>query len=472
MTDGTGFITYDESTMLLKKKFTWRDLRYWMLFTYLGWMHDAIYYRRVYFVHRERVPKPGVPLVVVANHQNALNDPLAIEFGFRSRIVSIFARGDIFANKFVGNFLKFLYILPAYRMRTEGLEGVERNRESFDEAHDRLLRGGTVAIFPEGTNQDKRWLGEFSQGYLRMAFGAAEKSGFTEDIKILPTAIHYSNYFHMQSDMMMVSGEPVSLMPYYELYKVKPRTAMREVNHRVRDEVAGLMLNITDLENYEAIDYLRGSYGVKFAKERGLRPGVLPEKLEADKELVAHLDALKAEKPEEAAEIYAETLRLKALTEKYGVRDWNYDCRCGKAMRVLWAAGLLLLLPLFAYALIPNVVAYFAPRRLVRKFDEMGGPFRLFAGGIQFALNALVVLPVMYGAVFVIDFFVFHWIYALVHFLALPWLGLFAWHYRLWCIKWRGARRFARASRTEEEMQEAIALRNRLWQRLDEVLNV
>ena len=171
-------------------------------------------------------------------------------------------------------------------------------------------RGGTVAIFPEGTNQDKRWLGEFSQGYLRMAFGAAEKSGFTEDIKILPTAIHYSNYFHMQSDMMMVSGEPVSLMPYYELYKVKPRTAMREVNHRVRDEVAGLMLNITDLENYEAIDYLRGSYGVKFAKARGLRPGVLPEKLEADKKLVAHLDALKAEKPEEAAEIYAETLRV------------------------------------------------------------------------------------------------------------------------------------------------------------------
>ena len=76
----------------------------------------------------------------------------------------------------------------------------------------------------------------------------------------------------------MVSGEPVSLMPYYELYKMKPRTTMREVNHRVRDEVAGLMLNITDLENYEAIDYLRGSYGVKFAKERGLRPGVLPEK--------------------------------------------------------------------------------------------------------------------------------------------------------------------------------------------------
>ena len=140
--------------------------------------------------------------------------------------------------------------------------------------------------------------------------------------------------------------------------------------------------------------------------------------------------------------------------------------------RAGWAAGLLLLLPLFAYALIPNVVAYFAPRRLVRKFDEMGGPFRLFAGGIQFALNALVVLPVLYGAVFVIDFFAFHWIYALVHFLALPWLGLFAWHYRLWCIKWRGARRFARASRTEGEMREAIDLRKRLWRRLDEELNV
>ncbi len=455
--------------MLLKKKFTWRDFRYWILFSYLGWMHDTVYYRRIYFVHKERVPRPGEPLVVVANHQNALNDPLAIEFGFRSRIVSIFARADIFSNKFVGNFMKFLYILPAYRMKTEGLESVGRNRESFDEAHDRLLRGGTVAIFPEGTNQDKHWLGDFSQGYLRMAFGAAEKSGFTEEIKILPTAIHYSNYFHMQSDMMMVSGEPISLMPYYELYKVKPRTAMREVNHKVRDSVSDMMLNITDLENYDAIDYLRGSYGVRFARDNGFRPGVLPEKLEADKLFVSRLDALRQEHPDEAAEIYRDALRLKEVTEKYRVRDWNYDRRYGKAAKVLWAAIMVLLLPLFVYALIPNVVAYFAPKRIVGKFDAMGGPFRLFAGGIQFALNALLVLPILYGAVFVIDLFSYHWIYAVAHLLALPWLGVFAWHYRLWYIKWRGERRFARAASCGD-MQEAIRLRESLWSRLDEVM--
>ena len=130
---------------------------------------------------------------------------------------------------------------------------------------------------------------------------------------------------------------------------------------------------------------------------------------------------------------------------------------------------MVLLLPLFVYALIPNVVAYFAPKRIVGKFDAMGGPFRLFAGGIQFALNALLVLPILYGAVFVIDLFSYHWIYAVAHLLALPWLGVFAWHYRLWYIKWRGERRFARAASCGD-MQEAIRLRESLWSRLDEVM--
>lgn len=452
--------------MNTKNKRTWRDIRYWLFFGYLEWMHNKVLYRRHYFLNGWNVPPVGVPLVIVSNHQNALNDPLAIEFGFRNRTVSIFARGDIFANKIVGRFLKFLYILPAYRMRTDGYESVNKNYESFDEAHERLLEGGTVAIFPEGTNQDKRWLGDFSQGYLRMAFGAAEKSGFTKDIQILPIANHYGNYFHIQSDMLITCGTPISLQPYYELYKTKPRTAQREVNRLVRQQVSDLMLNITDLDNYEAIDYLRNSYGVKYAEEHSLNPNRLPDKLKSDKQLVKVLEAVKKQHPQECADIYGMILVLKEITRRYNVRDWNFDRHYSAVLHFIEGVLFLIGLSLFAYSLIPNIAAFYAPKNIVRKFSEKGSVFAMFAGGIQFALNTILVLPICYAVVFLIDLFACHWIYAVAHLLALPWLGVFAWYYRIWFIKWRSQRRFAKALK-HPDMQQAVAIRKRIWQTLD-----
>lgn len=444
----------------------WRNIRYWLFFGYLEWMHNKILYRRRYFVNGRNVPPAGEPLVIVSNHQNALNDPLAIEFGFRNRIVSIFARGDIFSNKIVGRFLKFLYILPAYRMRTDGYESVNKNYESFDEAHERLLEGGTVAIFPEGTNQDKRWLGDFSQGYLRMAFGAAEKCGFTKDIRILPIANHYSNYFHIQSDMLITCGTPISLQPYYELYRTKPRTAQREVNRLVRSQVSELMLDIADLDNYESIDYLRDSYGVKYAKDNGWNPNRLPDKLKSDKRFVKELDAVMKQHPLECSGIYGKTLQLKDTARKYNVRDWNFDKRYSCVLHFLEGMLFLVALPLFLFALIPNIAAFYAPKRIVRKFAEKGSAFAMFAGGIQFALNTILVLPVCYTVVFAADWLAFNWIFALCHLCALPWLGLFAWYYRILFIKWNSMRRFAKALK-QTDMQQAVELRKKIWQTLD-----
>lgn len=429
-------------------------------------MHDKILYRKTYFVNSHRVPADGTPIVVVSNHQNALNDPLALEFAFRSRIISIFARGDIFAHKFIARFLNSLYILPAYRLRTDGYEQIDKNIESFDEAHRRLLNGETVAIFPEGTNQDRHYLGSFSQGYLRMAFGAAEKCDFDKEIFILPTANHYSNYFHMQADMLVACGNPISLKPYYELYKTKPRTAQREVNRLVHAEVEKLMLNITDTEHYAAIDFLRNSYGRHFAKAIGKNPDILPEKLEADQIFVRRMNDLALSDPDTLCQKYSDALQIDSTARANNIRNWNFDYRFSAVRHALQGALFVLLLPLFVIALIPNIIAFWAPKRVVRKFEAMGSVFKMFTGGIQFALNALFVLPLCYFAVFVADFFIFNWIVAVLHTLTLPWLGLFAWYYRLYFIKWRSTRHFEKI-KNNSDIQQATALRRNLWQWLD-----
>ena len=243
-----------------------RDLLFRAFRSYMRFVHDSLYYRNVDIIGRENVPEYGTPTLVVANHQSALSDPIGLHFAFHKEKVTIFARGDIFNNPKLGGFFRWIGLLPAYRLRTDGEETLGKNYGAFEEAGDRLLDGGIVAIFPEAVNQDKHWLGEWSQGYLCMAFEAAERDGFKTDIKVLPAAVHYSHYFSARKDMMIKFGEPMSLMPYYERYKSKPRTVWREVNAEMRRRVDNMMLNITDLANYDAIDYIRETYGVRYAR--------------------------------------------------------------------------------------------------------------------------------------------------------------------------------------------------------------
>jgi 1-acyl-sn-glycerol-3-phosphate acyltransferase len=68
--------------------------KYWVKF----W-HDKVFYRKVEYVNREKVPL-NEHLIITANHQNALMDALAIEFAFYNQPVFV-ARSDIFSNKFI-----------------------------------------------------------------------------------------------------------------------------------------------------------------------------------------------------------------------------------------------------------------------------------------------------------------------------------------------------------------------------------
>ena len=147
-------------------------------------------------------------------------------------------------------------LLPAYRMSHEGLAQVRRNAETFDDVGQALTDGETLMLYPEAGHQDKRWLGTFKLGYLRIAFSAAQQMGFEKDIMILPSCNHYSNYFHARTEMLIKFGEPISLKPYYEEYQAEPRATMMKINSIVRERIKEMMLHVDDLEHYDQIDWL------------------------------------------------------------------------------------------------------------------------------------------------------------------------------------------------------------------------
>lgn len=446
---------------------------YWAIISIIRFLHNVLYYRNIYLVNKENIPPVHTPLLIVSNHQNALNDPLGILFSFNDRVVTIFTRGDIFKNRFVGKLLRSLYLLPAYRLNVDGEETLKYNNIMFKEAGGRLLDGHAVAIFPEGINQTKRWLGDFSSAYLKMAFETAERDNFEKDIVIVPMCNHYSDYFGMRTDMVLKFGKPISLKPYYDLYKEKPRTAQRTVNHIVRQEVEDLMLNITDLDNYEAIDYLRNTYGIKYAQRLYMNPNVLPEKLVADKKLVAELDRLKTERPKLSEQIYEKALELKNKFISYNIKEEDLDRQDSRFSSVLMGFAFVLLLPIFVISMIPNILVYYSVEPIAQRFKRKGGKAAMFTSGVRFAMMSLYSLPLFWTLFVVFEWIYLGWIVALCHAVLLIPSTLFGLHYIKEFKTWmKQTKFFITKKKNYNKLNELLKLRNELFLTLDNNLKI
>ncbi|MDL2281809.1 1-acyl-sn-glycerol-3-phosphate acyltransferase [Parabacteroides sp. OttesenSCG-928-G06] len=356
---------------------------------YVRFVFQGLYNRKTYVLNRENIPEKGA-LMIVSNHQNSLNDALALVLAVGERggrKVRAITRADAF-KPVIGKLFRWIGLLPAFRMQYDGAETLSNNTHSFSDASEEILNDGTVIIYPEAGHQDKHWLGTFTYGYLKILFDAAEASGFEKEIYLLPSCNHYEDYLGVQTDMLIRFGEPIALSPFYALYQTKPRTAQRQVNALVREQISQMMLNITDLENYDTIDYIRNSYGVNYARREGLDPDYLPDKLEADKRLFAKLDAKKQAGVEEADRVYEKAAILDKSFRKLDLPDDCFEQKPTFGKILIKGLLLLLLSPLALLALIPNFLVFFAPEWINKKIKDL-----MFHGTIRVILSALVTIP-------------------------------------------------------------------------------
>lgn len=297
-----------------RKSFWYSFFRKW-----LEMVFSRAYYRRFYIFGKNNLPVAGTPFMMVGNHQNGLIDALAILFAMPLRYKVVFlARADIFKKKIAAKILNFCKIMPVYRQR-DGRDTLGENAAIFDESAKLVGMGFPVTLFPEGHHQEGHYLGQIKKGFARIAFDAAERNGFPEDMAVIPVGNHYSDYFAKRADLLVRFGEPIRLSRYYNVYAENPAKAMTLLAEEVHVALQNLMLDMPDPENYAVYDFLRVVVRPRICREQGLDPDYFPDQFRADRIFAKRLGGQKnslAEIRQKASQYRnrLETLRLDAET--------------------------------------------------------------------------------------------------------------------------------------------------------------
>lgn len=444
-------------------KASW-GFRLFMLYVRL--FYKYLYFRKIHLLHLENVPSDA-PLMIVSNHQNGACDVLSILLFIhrtdKTRKIRSVTRGDVMVNPVGNALMRWLGIVPAYRIAFEGEESLAKNAPMLEMIEEELLNDGVVILFPEANHQTQRWFGWFSPRYLFVMLEAARKSNFEKEMYILPSCNHYNSYAGVQDDTLIKYGTPIALSSWYKQYQEHPKATVREINELVKQQISGMMLNITDLKNYTAIDFLRKTYGVRFARKNQLNPSYLPDKLQADKELFARLEASKTIHAEKVRKIYDDALQWKEKTQKLGIFDWNSDERPG--WKVIWQglAGLLLL-PVFILSLLFNVLIFGIPMFINSKIDDIN---------VHCTINVpsavLVGIPLTFITLFVVSWLLTGSVLAgLLCILISPLLSIFLCFYYKAGERWMSRVRFL--SLSQKTKTEWLSLQQRVYKALDEII--
>ncbi len=428
-----------------------RRLSYELCYPLVRYAVFGMFFRRLEVKGLENLPDE--PFLIICNHQNGLMDAILPVFGVPKHRMVFIARGDIFKKDKVAKALKWLRILPAFRVRDTGKENLGENDKIFELAANILKDGKIVGLFPEAALQYDKTMGGFKKGFARIAFRAEELADFNLHLKIVPTANYYENFFSAGHDALYNIGVPFEFGELYDLYREHPEAAYRQLALKAQEHERPLMLDIADKENNEQIDFLRiVNQDLKFGRKKAK----MSERLACDQKMIASLRKLKEESPDKFTSLMESTRHYSELLAKLNMRNWLIGKKIGFVGILLQTLLAVILLPVFIIMWLLCIVPYKLPDKIIKnpKDKRMTASFR-------FAVGSVLTFPVWNLLLFGLSFIIpWPWwcsiiFFAMLFLLPKPFILL-----RHWFVKFYHRWRYFAKQGKDSNLKEAIEVKN------------
>ncbi len=320
----------------------------------------GVFYRRIEVVHAARVPAAG-PLILAANHQNALVDPMLLMASLDRPMIPL-AKAPLFRHPLIGPFLRLLGALPVHRRQDPGSDPAE-NEAMFRSATRALAAGGAILVFPEGASEPEPVLRPLRTGTARLLL-AAEAAG-APGVALVPAAVVYQEPGAFRAARALVMfGEPIVTSDGIALYATDPVGAVRRLTERLAARLRAVMEDAEDRQSRRFLEMVTAMWaqGSPVAHDPGARAAWVKQATS----VYRHLRGMAPERMEalrRRVERYTKALDLAGLGEARGSREARMA-----AARYAVREGLALILgtPLALLGTVLHVAPYQLTRLAVR----------------------------------------------------------------------------------------------------------
>jgi glycerol-3-phosphate O-acyltransferase/dihydroxyacetone phosphate acyltransferase len=289
-----------------------------VLYRLLRWAaHIALrwYYADVVVHGTERVPAEA-PLLVVANHPNALVDALLVGTVLRRRIL-LTAKATLFEPPLVARLLRWVGVVPLRRASDEltvvgGGIPVGRNTDAFQAVRAALQMNSAVLVFPEGISHDRPELAPLKTGAARMALDA--KSAGISGLQLLPIGLVYERKEAPGSRILVRIGEAIDIDSWFVTAAAPDASSLTA---DVDEALRLVTLNFADDARAErAVSLARALAAIASAPPSLERPRTLAAEVEIIDRVGRATEGLSTASPELLARADVFMARLTALESR------------------------------------------------------------------------------------------------------------------------------------------------------------